>query len=221
MTLRPTDFLPPPFSGESVSHEKAISHWYLFDDYLQMHGLQAPEPEQMADVTIRFRLSLTGEARLWVQGKVFADLNTMKGAFIRRFSPTHSQFSNVKYFDDLRYKPGESAEQFLGRIRIAAQRINYNNDQIRNKFLHSLPTDCQRAIVMAAPSEADAEELATLAQKYLDLTPTQTNKTVSFPDEVHATSAPEIRSIRDDLKILEQGIQDLNVQFSKQEDHNR
>ena len=170
--LRPTDFLPDPkFSGENVSHEKAISHWYLFSDYLQMHDLQDPDENQMPDVIIRFRLSLTGEARLWIQGKEFNSLDSLKDAFICRFSPTRSEFANVKHFNELKYKSGESSEQYLGRIRIAAQRINYNDDQIRNKFLHSLPGDCQRAIVMAAPAEATADQLATLAQRYIDLSP--------------------------------------------------
>lgn len=223
--LRATDFLPDPkFSGESICHEKAISHWFLFTDYLQMHGLQAPAPEQMPDVTIRFRLSLSGEARLWVQGKVFANLDGIKDAFLHRFSPRHSEFANVKFFDELCYRSNESAEQYLGRVRIAAQRINYDDVQIRNKFLHSLPAECQRAIVMAAPPGADADQLATLAQQYIDLTPgpalSASTKVVSFTDEVHATctSTPgDLKSIREDLESLQHGIKELNVQFSQQD----
>ena len=213
--LRPSDFLPDPkFSGENVSHEKAISHWYLFCDYLQIHGLDEPDHDHMPLVTVRFRLTLTGEARLWAEGKAFANLEVMRDAFIRRFSPTHSDFANVKYFDDLKYKTGETAEQFLQKINIAAQRINYNEDQVRNKFLHSLPEDCQRAVVMAAAPDHDAEELANIAQKYLDLLPNTTvTKQVSFPDQVHASS--EIKTLKEEVKSLEQGMQNLQVQFAR------
>lgn len=222
MALRPADFLPnPKFSGQDVSHEKAISHWYLFVDYLQVHELYPVPEDQMDLVTVRFRLTLCGEARLWAQDKIFEDLNELKTAFIHRFSPTHSEYANVQYFDDLKYKSGETAEQFLQKIRIAAQRIRYNEPQIRNKFLHSLPAECKRAVVMTADPDADAEDLASLAQRYLDLLPGHDLSRVSFGDEVHTAIASssvstinEFKTLRDDIKSLEDGMEKLQAQFA-------
>lgn len=218
VAMRPSDFLPDPkFSGENVTHEKAISHWYLFIDYLQMHGLANPVGAQMQDVTVRFRLSLIGNARLWIQDKVFPDLDAMKEAFIRRFSPTHSEFANVRYFEELSYKQGESAEQYLQRVRIAAQRINYNAEQIRHKYLHSLPQECKRAVAMSAAPDATAEDYANLAQKYLDLGQSQTgSKTVSFVDEVHTTSmmsSSEDNNLRTDMAELRKELKSIEEQL--------
>jgi hypothetical protein len=64
-----------------------------------------------------------------------------------------------KAFEQLHFVQGQSAEQHLAKIRRAAWPIGYGEVQIANRFLLSLPTKCQNAVIMAAPGNATTEEL--------------------------------------------------------------
>ena len=95
---------------------------------------------------------------------------------------------------------GESADAFLQRLRQAASRIDYGDKQIRNKFLDSLPHDCQSAILMTATDKTTTEEFAAKAQLFFDLNKTSrptTTKEVTFvtQDELNRLSE-EVSSLK-------------------------
>ena len=87
---------------------------------------------------------------------------------MRRFTPAHSAYANVQLFDNITFKPGDSAEQQMSQIRLSAARINYAEAQICNKFLGSLPKPCHRAVVMVMTENATSDQLVAITQKYLD-----------------------------------------------------
>ena len=115
--LRQVDFLPSRFDGKTICHELATAHFLSFMDYLQAHELHNPAgPVQLANVITLFKRTLKEKARTWIEGKNFATLEALKAAFVARFSPAHSDFANVKLFNNMKYTPGESAEQHLARF---------------------------------------------------------------------------------------------------------
>ena len=189
LKLKPTDFLPnPKFSGENISYELALAHWLSFSDYLDAHQLCQPaDVAAIIKVTQRFKLSLSGEARLWIEGKVFTGINEIKQKFIDRFSPTHSDLALVNKFQNIIFSKGDSIDKHLELITRSATKIGYGDTQIKHRFLQSLPDDCRTAVVMATETDATAQQMAEAAQKFLDCNQ-EGNKTVSFSDHTHAAA---------------------------------
>jgi hypothetical protein len=65
--LLQVDFLPPPFSGDTINHNKCRAHFLSFIDYLHAHDLGAPaDAAAVAHVVSLFRLTLVDDARLWI-----------------------------------------------------------------------------------------------------------------------------------------------------------
>jgi len=203
--LRQVDFFPSRFDGSVKDHEKATAHFLSFMDYLHAHALHNPaDANAVANVVTLFKRTLRDSARLWIEGKVFIDIPALRTAFIARFSPTHSEFANVQLFDDLTFQPGDSAEQHLAKVRLSAQRIGYGDVQIRNRFLSSLPNDCRMAVIMSAPDDANANAIATIAQKYLDQKPiSAARKEVVFAatDSALTDKVDQLCAEINDLKI--------------------
>ena len=61
--LRQNDFLPKPFLGLKDSNPR--SHFLSYEDYCNIHELND------ANKLARFKLTLGGEARQWLEGKNF------------------------------------------------------------------------------------------------------------------------------------------------------
>jgi hypothetical protein len=224
------------FDGETIDHDLCNAHFLSFMDYLNFHNLHEPaNAAQMIHINTVFKARLRGKARLWAEGKVFPTIPDLKAQFLHRFSPTHSNFGNVKYFNSLTHTQGETAEQTLNKIRLAAQRIDYNDVQVRDKFLQVLPPNCQAAVIMSAPPDAGIPVLVERAQQYLDFLPDNksvtadtTSKQVSFlTDQVHMANATaynihtpaivnasdtEISQITEQLAALRTDVQNLTLE---------
>ncbi len=80
--LRIADFFPSKFSGKEG--ESAYAHWLSYIDYGDIHQ------HQNNDKLDRFKHTLIGPARLWIENKTFATLNALKQGFIEHFSGVHS-----------------------------------------------------------------------------------------------------------------------------------
>ena len=208
--LKLTDALPTGFTGETLKREDAQAHWLSFEDYLITHGLDNPADAAAVNVIVnRFKLTLSKTARLWINGKNFANLDALQTAFVTRFSAQHSHFANVKLFDDMRYTPGEAAELYLNRIRLAAAPIGYGDDIIKNKFMATLPDACKANVLMSVADDATPDQVARLAQKCMDAVP-EVQREVSFSATVDSDNRPtatldvarELTSIRDELHSL-------------------
>ena len=135
-TLRQTDFLPNRFDGSKLDSDLCTAHYLSFEDYLQAHDLQTPADDAaLLNVVNIFKRTLQGSARLWIEDKTFVDLEDLKSKFIYRFSPSHSQFANVKQFESMSYNPGDTAEQHYLKVKQAAQRAKYGKDHAINSYL--------------------------------------------------------------------------------------
>ena len=100
--LRSTDFLPSRFQGDVIDSDLARAHYLAFLDYLNAQGLQEPDnPEEYHNLVEIFKRTLRGQARLWIEGKEFVDLITLRDSFVARFSPstyTLQEHRNLKIF---------------------------------------------------------------------------------------------------------------------------
>jgi len=196
--LRPTDFLPRSYNGEKLDYDLCYAHYLSFFDYLVAQALYNPDEAGLPDmlrINTLFKSTLHGQARLWAEGLVFENLEDLKARFLQRFSPSHSQYSNVRSFNTILYTPGDTAQQTLNKLRLAAQRIGYDERQIRDRFMQILPQDCLASVIMSAPPDADVNILAEKAQQYFDFAPKYQSgtdpKQVTFQgDAVHVIQSP-------------------------------
>lgn len=191
--LRPTDFLPRSYSGDKLDYDLCYAHYLSFFDYLVAQALHHPQDvPDMVRVNSLFKSTLHGQARLWAEGLVFDNLEDLKQRFLHRFSPSHSQYSNVRSFNNIQHTPGDTAQQTLNKLRLAAQRIGYDERQICDRFMQVLPQDCVASVIMAAPADADVNILAQRAQQFFDFAPkyntactTDTKQVTFHGDQVH------------------------------------
>ena len=168
--LRVTDFLPSRFQGETIDSDLARAHYLAFTDYINAQGLQEPEnPEEIQELIEHFKRTLRGQARLWIEGKEFHDLINLRDSFLARFSPSTSYIARSQTFKDLFYVPGDTAEVHLAKISKLALPLGYNEQQICDKFLSSLPAQCRSAVLMSSPVNAPLPDLVNKVQCYIDL----------------------------------------------------
>lgn len=203
--LRVTDFLPKSFDGNTIDYDVCHAHFLSFHDYLIAHDLNEPNVAEMIRINNIFKTTLVDKARLWAEGKVFNSIANLRDEFLQRFSPAHSNFGHVKYFNSITHIPGQSAEQTLNKIKLAAQRIGYGDQQIKDKFLQVLPPACQAAVIMAAPVDAEVQLLVQRAQQFFDFSPANgdtvsvsSSKQVSFQtDQVHLMQKATTEALSD------------------------
>ncbi len=70
--LRLADFFPVCYSGDKILNEQATANWFSNEDYCTMHNFMYSQTVQ------RFQLTLTSKARLWIDGKQFANRNELQ-----------------------------------------------------------------------------------------------------------------------------------------------
>lgn len=187
--LRPTDFLPSRFQGDTIDADLARAHFLAFTDYLEAQNING---NQNFPNTVRaFARTLKGQARLWIEGKEFANFAALRTQFLARFSPSTSHIARSYEFKQINYVVGETAEVYLAKITKAALPLNYGQDQIRDKFLSSLPSNCRSAVLMSSPVDAPLNELVAKTQCYFDL---NTVETKPFSDEISMATQSEASS---------------------------
>lgn len=165
---RRTDFLPPRFSGQRVDSDECLAHFLAFEDYLHAQELEQND-DGIEDIVSVFKRTLSGTARLWVEGKNFPSVAELKRQFLARFSKNKTHYSHIHAFDNITYNSGDGAEIHFSKIKQAAAKLNYGEAQIKDKFLGTLPKDCRAAVLMSSPIDTDIEQLVEKAQCYLDL----------------------------------------------------
>lgn len=153
--LRLNDFLPQTFDGKNP--DLAPSHIINFGNYCQVHELGDDAVKIQ-----RFKLTLAGEATLWLDGKTFQTYEELRTSFLNYNSGTRTRDSAVSAFWSTSYKIGETAEQYLQRLRRLGNRVGYGDDNIRDQFLNGLPQDARMMIKMVRPTTlAECVDLAT------------------------------------------------------------
>jgi len=110
-TLRFKEFFASKFNGTRVSSPYA--HIFCFTDYCGMHGAELTSDELKIE---RFKFTLEGKARLWVEGKQFTSFDELAEAFTGRFSGISSRNGAIESFNRTRLEPGEKVEEYLQRL---------------------------------------------------------------------------------------------------------
>ncbi len=154
--LRPFDGLPLPYGGGA--DEDAYSHILKFDDFIEIHALDD------ANSRAKFKYSLKGDARSWVEGKVYADYDALKAAFLQQFSGFKAKGSDG--FFELTYKMGEPVEAHLQKLRRMAESLNYGDVVLMDRFKRSLP---EKVRVQLATMDGTLDEVATAAQEIVNV----------------------------------------------------
>ena len=157
--LRQNDFLPKPFTGGKDSNPR--SHFLSYEDYCNIHELG--DAAKMA----RFKLTLRGEARQWLEGKQFQNFQEMKNQFIRYFTGAHTQMGTTAQFRQAKYRPGETIEKYGERIRSLANEGGIGEQMQVSQFLLGLPPQLRKAL--SASGLANLNALITRAQHMIDL----------------------------------------------------
>lgn len=156
--------LPKKYSGDD-SNETARSHILQYEDYITFQNLDPAVQADNAPIMNRFKLTLKGKARSWVDGKVFANFAELKDQFIRKFGGAHSREGAVEKFNACAYVFPEPVEDYLLRIKEWAQILNYGDELIRDRFLAGLPDDLRGMAHMS--NIANIDDLVKAVQNYV------------------------------------------------------
>ena len=70
-----------------------------------------------------FKLTLEDEAREWVEGKVFQNLDDLKTRFLTRFSGLQSRDACIAALRLAELSPGETVEDFVRRLRVIIESL--------------------------------------------------------------------------------------------------
>ena len=89
----------------------------------------------------------------------------------------------------------ESAEIYLQRVKQAAAGIGYGEAQIRDEILSTLPPKCRSAILMSLLETVSSDQIATKAQRFMDL-----DRDNATGTEVSFSTQDEISQLRDAIK---------------------
>ena len=223
-SLRQTDFLPARFSGKEINDDECLAHFLAFQDYIEAHNVTT-DAENLSTVINIFKRTLTGSARLWIEGKTFTNVPDLKEKFLARFSKNKSYISHVQAFNNITYIKNDSADQHLSKIERAALKLGYGNTQIRDKFLTSLPQECRSAILMSLPSDAPTKDIVTKAQCFFDLN----INNATAPNKVHEvtfnvtdtdSNGDHIKSLVSDMESLRMSVEGLQASLKSNTDKN-
>ena len=190
--LRDFDFLPTKFGGTHT--QDPLAHWLSYTDYCDIHTYD--DAQRLA----KFRLTVVDDARLWIEGKVFATPLAMRDAFLARFSATPTREGALSAFRNATLNPGENIEKFVARLRRMAQQIGYDDEQfIRDQLLTGLPASVRTAVVMANANTLHAAVIS--AQRFLDCQGGQAMpREVAFA--IQSSPSTEVRMLTDQIAAL-------------------
>ena len=203
-----TECLPKTFSGNQTSKIESQSHLLKFNDYLNFHRIDAKEPANLEEIIKRFKFTLDGKARLWINNIECTDFQTLQKRFIENFSPAETKFGLIKEYEGLSFAK-ENLDEHLKDLRRIGQELNYSDEQISHKFLLSLPAECQKFIVMTNPS-GSLQEWVDAARSYMELEgktslqpPSEESHFFTQPEKKESAIAEELEFWKEKCKHLE------------------
>lgn len=202
------------FDGLKLNRDFALSHFLQFSDYLDYNEIDH-EPDSVAGVaqlvTI-FKQTLKGDARLWIEGKIFRSLEDLRTQFIERFSEATTNFSLNQQFSQFTYNPDISPVENLEKLQKITTQLHMSENQVKHKFICILPNQCQQSIMLSSNDNTTLHEITQKTQIYFDITKTTTaSKEVSF-----ATTEPSFSGLEKEFKDLKCTVENI----SKTLEHN-
>lgn len=185
------DIFKYKFAGNP--NENPNAHWLEWEDYCELYNLDQREQ------VLRFKYTLTGNAREWISVKVFRNPGELKESFISYFSGYTSRESAIEAFRGAKWQQGECVERFANKLTKLGRRLNLNDELIREQFLDGFPLDMKTAIIMSGA--ADLNAMKVKAQRYADLNK-ERQVQVGHHFAVVDTGMEELRRDMDELKLL-------------------
>ena len=202
-----SDCLPSPFSGSEINKDLCESHILKFKDYVEYQNLK-----DFGEIYSRFKLTLEGRARLWIEDERFENFDELTSGFVKKFSPPRTTYELVKEYAYLCYTEGTNFEHYVEKLQKLGKELKYSNEQIAHKFMLSLPKECQKFIVVTNPN-GSLKEWTVAAKSYLNLEDTPCPKELNFAINTSASCPPDpsstdIRSEMSDVSVreLQEGI---------------
>ena len=168
--LRRLDHFPNKFHG--AKNEDACGHWLEMEDFWQAQNIPA---QNRID---NFKLSLSGKARLWFEGKNFANIQELKTAFVNHYAGVRERNATRAKLKQEKLKPGETVDEFLTRLQPMLQALNYDDAQKIDLLNDCLSEEMLFEVNMLNPG--NLQEFVNAAQRYLDLSASKTKKAVEF-----------------------------------------
>ena len=83
------------------------------------------------------------------------------------FSPAETKLKLIKEYEKLTFTK-ENFDEAIENLKRIGKELSYSKEQIGHKFLLSLPTECQKLIVMTDPS-GSIEQWVDAARSYMEL----------------------------------------------------
>ena len=217
MAVRPNDFLPQRYHGRD--NEDPRAHVLSFGDYIQAQSL-----DQAETIIQRFKATLSGHARSWIETKNF-DPNTwdtVRDEFVKYFTGSHSELGNSVKLDAVKLMDKENLGHYLSRlILLAKESFSDISGQAMNKILYprfigGLPNKLR--LELAKTGERDLDELVKKGQLITDLDPSllerdHPQKAVSF----HTQQEHLLNNTNHSIEVLSKTIADLNLSNKRQD----
>ena len=196
LALKPSDFLPKPFTGEANQDPSAFI--LSFQDYTSLHQLTKDNV-----ILNRFKLCLLGTPRAWLEQAKFKSWEECKPAFIAKYLRLYSRGVAVTEFRSATLGPDERVSDYVVRIKPIAIYLNYGDEIVRDQLLSALPTSCQEAIIM---SEGETlESVIEKADKWFALKKDKTSSpAVTFP------------ALHEDIEHVSKGIRKITLSDSSE-----
>ncbi len=199
LVLKPSDFLPKPFSGESSQDPNAFI--LNFQDYTNLHKLTVDNV-----ILNRFKLCLIGTPRAWLEQAKFKTWKECKPAFIAKYLRLYSRGVAVTEFRSATLGPEERVSDYVVRIKPIAMYLNYSEDIVRDQLLSALPRSCQEAIIMSEGESLDV--VIDKADRWFAL---KKDKTSSGP----AVTFP---ALNENVDSLSRGIRKIAIDEGKSDE---
>ena len=196
-----TELLPKSFNPtvDTTSQDCQI-HFIKFEDYLSHHKIT-----EFQTIKDRFKLTLDGSARLWFERNTSTDLDALKTEFINKFTPYASKIKTIKTFNDKTIGNQQSIDAFLNELVEMGDELNYSEEQVKQKFLLSLPNECQRTILITKPN-GTLEDFKSMAQSFMEF---------EKPTILTASHEHDFSITSDEIRDLKQEISDLKDQVRR------
>ena len=158
----------PTFSGKP--EEDASSHFLNFQD--QITDLQAIAPadapiHQLPAQLNKFKKTLRGKPRIWMEGKAFTTIANLRTAFIAKYGKEPSRSEDMRQLTRAQIGPNETLNQYADRLSEAAARLDFQDDFVVDLFIAGLPVDHQLYVKGKGPRTM--ENALKFSKEYRDI----------------------------------------------------
>ena len=157
--LKYTSLLPSKFSGRLGQDPE--NHWGAYLDFLHVQGIEGDQ----AEAVYRFRFTLDDRAGRWYRNKTFCTLDELESKFVRYFTNSHCRESDSALLDSITRKDNETLEELYGRFKSVADRLDYPEKVVQDKFLRQLPAHLQislKTLIRGNPNIDIVEEAQSM-----------------------------------------------------------